>query len=168
MEFPILDLMDMEESRRWIEQHFHPEGLRCPRCQASVAEARLFRYTKRSQLPVYRCKRCGRTYNLYTGTVLEGHHLTPQQVVLLLRGIAKGESTQVLAAELGLSYGTVLTLRHEMQAQAVRLQPETPLPDAEVEADEMFQNAGEKRHVPSASRRPAPAAGQPPPRAWDV
>ncbi len=71
--------------------------------------------------------------------------------------MAKGESTQVLAAELGLSYGTVLSLRHALQARAAGLQPERPLPDAEVEADEMFQNAGEKgaphRHPDDPPRR---------------
>jgi len=148
----------MEESWRWMEQHFHPEGLRGPRCQASVAEARRFPHTRRSQRPVYRCQRCGQTYDLYTGTVLEGHHRTPQQGVLRLRGMAEGESTQVLAAELGLSYGTVLTLRHEIQAQAVRRPPETPLPDEKVEADERFQNAGEKAHRIGISTT-HPAAG---------
>ena len=145
MEFPIVDLVDETRSEEWIRKHFHPEGLRCPRCHASVEEARKFRKTKRSRLTVYRCKRCGRTYNLYTGTVFEHHQLTPQQVVLLLRGIVKGETTRVLAAELGLSYTTVLTLRHEIQERAVLAQSREPLPDPEVEADEMFQNAGEKR-----------------------
>lgn len=168
MEFPIVDLLDVEESLRWIEQHFHPEGLHCPRCQAPVAEARVFRRTKRSGLTVYRCKRCGRTYNMYTGTVFEQHHLSPPQVVLLLRGIAKGESSRTLAAELAIGYQTVLTLRHEIQAQAERLQPETPLPDQEVEADEMFQNAGEKRRTASQPERPAPPPGESTPRAWNI
>ena len=67
------------------------------------------------------------------------------QVVLLMRGICKGESSKVLAEELGLNYGTVLTLRHEIQWKAEQAQPTTPLPDRHTETDEMFQNAGEKR-----------------------
>ena len=67
------------------------------------------------------------------------------QVVLLMRGICKGESSKVLAAELKLNYVTVLTLRHAAQANAERAQPDTPLPDEHTETDEMFQNAGEKR-----------------------
>jgi transposase-like protein len=74
---------------------------------------------------VYRCG-CGQTYNLYTGTVLEQHQLRPAQVVLLLRGILQGETTSALARELGVAYETVLTLRHELQAQAERQQPDTP------------------------------------------
>ena len=67
------------------------------------------------------------------------------QVVLLMRGFCKGETTRELAAELVLNYKTVLGLRHTVQAQAELAQPETPLPDSHSETDEMFQNAGEKR-----------------------
>ena len=66
-------------------------------------------------------------------------------MVLFLRGILKGESSKTLANELQLSYKTVLTLRHQLQDRAERLQPDEPLPDSETETDEMFQNAGEKR-----------------------
>ena len=51
----------------------------------------------------------------------------------------------MLSTELGINYKTILTLRHEIQANAEQLQPDTPLPDDETETDEMFQNAGEKR-----------------------
>jgi hypothetical protein len=36
-------------------------------------------------------------------------------------------------------------VRQQLQANAERVQPQTPLDDLEVETDEMFQNAGEKR-----------------------
>lgn len=84
------------------------------------------------------------TYNLYSGTVFQQTHLTPMQVVLLMRGFCKGESSKELAEELELNYGTVLTLRHEIQLNAEHAQPTTPLPDLHTETDEMFQNAGEK------------------------
>jgi transposase-like protein len=145
MEFPITDLLSQEQSKQWIEDYFHPEGLKCPRCRASVAEAYVHRQTRKSQLTVYRCKHCRQIYNLYSGTVFQQCHLTPQQVILLLRGVLKGEATTTLAAELDVSYQTVLDLRHKLQANAVTLQPDTPLPDNVTESDEMFQNAGEKR-----------------------
>ncbi len=109
-----------------------------------MEKAREFRQTKRSQLTVYRCQ-CGKPYNLYTGTVFQQRHLTPQQAVLFLRGVCKGESTNILAAELGLNYKMALQLRHNLQAQAQQAQPQTALPDQQTETDEMFQNAGEKR-----------------------
>ena len=149
MEFPIVDLLDYERSVSWMLEYFHPEGFRCPKCQASVNEAREFRETRRSQLMVYRCQVCDTPYNLYTGTVFQQRHLTPQQVVLLMRGFCKGESSKVLAAELDLDYKTVLELRHAIHANAEVQQPQEALPDEHSETDEMFQNAGEKRRSTS-------------------
>ena len=145
MEFPIIELLDNDSCVAWIAEHFHPEGLKCPQCGKTKDQAYEFRRTKRSQLIVYRCKGCGMTYNLYSGTVFLQTHLTPMQAVLLMRGICKGESSQVLAAELKVNYGTVLRLRHAIQLNAEHAQPTTPLPDTHTETDEMFQNAGEKR-----------------------
>jgi hypothetical protein len=82
---------------------------------------------------------------VYSGTLFANKHLRPAQVILLLRGICKGESTASLSRELGLAYDTVHHLRQQLQANAVKLQPDTPVPDAITETDEMFQNAGEKR-----------------------
>lgn len=145
MEFPITNLLDKENCTQWILEHFHPNGFACPTCKAPVDQAREFRTPARSQLTVYRCNCCQSPYNLYTETIFQQHHLTPMQVVLLVRGTLKGESSKMLSTELGVNYKTVLTLRHELQANAERLQPDTPLLDDETETDEMFQNAGEKR-----------------------
>ena len=72
--------------------------------------------------------------------------MRPSQGVLLLRGVAKGESSMRLAEELGVSRTTVHDeLRKELQRNARRLQPEAPLTDEHAQTDEMFQNAGEKR-----------------------
>jgi hypothetical protein len=71
-------------------------------------------------------------------------HLRPAQVILLLRGVCKGESTAGLACELQLAYDTVHHLRQQLHANAIRLQPNAALPDAITETDEMFQNAGKK------------------------
>ncbi len=118
IEFPITGLLSREESEQWILEHFHPQGLKCPWCQASVERANLFRMTRKSKLKVHRCRDCKHIYNLYAKTVLQQHHLTPQQVVLLLRGILKGETTNELAAELRLNYLTVLNLRRGRGAYA--------------------------------------------------
>ena len=67
------------------------------------------------------------------------------QVILLMQGICKGETTLELAAELQLNYKTVLNMRHKVQNNAEKEQPQTALPDSHSETDEMFQNAGEKR-----------------------
>src|SRR5438046_1073730 len=109
MEFPIVDLLGHDESTAWVEQYFHANGLKCPKGGAGKAQGRVFRQTRRSRLTVYRCA-CGQTYNLYTGTVLAQHHLTAAQVVLLLRGIVKGETTAALSRELGVGYAALLNV----------------------------------------------------------
>jgi transposase-like protein len=145
MDFPIIDLLDEEMSVAWLLKHFHPEGLKCPRCHADQHEARYFRANGGSGLVVYRCNRCDGIYHLYSGTLFEGSQLTPSQVVLLLRGFLQGQSSAQLARELDLAYKTVLKWRHRLQANGAALQPETPIPDHYSESDELFQNAGEKR-----------------------
>ena len=145
MEFPIINLLSPEQSEQWLVEHFHPEGLKCPRCKSSVERANVFRVMRKSELKVYRCKDCKSIYNLYTGTVFERRQLRPQQAVLLIRGVLKGEPSDVLATELELNYVTVLQLRRKIQENASLLQSEEPLPDFEAESDELFQNAGEKR-----------------------
>lgn len=70
--------------------------------------------------------------------------MVTEQVVLLMRGVLKGETSQVLAAELGLHYLTVLQLRRAIHERAQQVQATTPLDDLEVESDELFQNAGKK------------------------
>jgi hypothetical protein len=65
--------------------------------------------------------------------------------VLLLRGIAKGESSQRLARELGLARQTVITLRQRVQDNVNETAPLEPLTGTAFEADELYQNAGEKK-----------------------
>ena len=152
MDFPITHLLDEHQSQQWIEEHFHPDGLRCPRCQASREEAYRFRRTQCSRLEVYRCRRCGKTYNLYSGTVFEHRQFSAPQVVLLLRGILQGQSSAHLARELEMSRTTILGIRRAIQEQAEEQNPQGPLADAHTETDEMFQNAGEKRKTSSRAR----------------
>jgi transposase-like protein len=145
MDFPIVELIDDELSTTWLLKHFHPNGLICPHCGASLAQAREFRQTEKSQLTVYRCGGCHGIYNLYSQTVFEWRYFRPAQVVLLLRGVCKGDPTAEIAREIGVSRQTVHDVRKQLQANAQRHQPQEPLPDKQTETDEMFQNAGEKR-----------------------
>jgi transposase-like protein len=134
-------LLDDQASLAWLLEHFHPTGLRCPECQAGVDRARLFRHTRRSRVPVYRCRECRRVYNLYTNTVFEGTRLQPGQVVLLVRGVFKGEPGTVLARELEASRMTVHKYRHQLQAG----RPRTAAADLQTETKEIVRNAWKKR-----------------------
>ena len=144
MDFPIISLIDEERAEKWLLDHFHPQGLHCSHCDASVEEARHFRTTKTSRLKVYRCGVCEGVYNLYSGTVFAQKQFRPSQVVLLLQGFCKGASSAQLAREIGITRQTVLSIRRDLQESAQMLQPEDALADIETETDEMFQNAGEK------------------------
>jgi transposase-like protein len=149
MDFPIKDLMDREACLKWIEAYFHPEGLKCPHCEAQFEQASWFRKTKQSDLDVYRCRLCKGIYNLYSKTVFEGRYFTPEQTVLFIRGVCQGTSTAQLARELSISRTTATEVRQQLQANAEQAQPQTPLGDLDVETDEMFQNAGEKKRLAS-------------------
>jgi hypothetical protein len=103
--------------------------------------------------------------NLYSATLFEKKHLRPSQVVLLLRGVSKGESSMRLAQELGVSRSKVHQLRNELQQNARKLQPDAPLTDEHVQTEEMFEsnNAGKKGEIgtrtPTIRPEDAPTSG---------
>jgi len=156
MDFALLDLLDEPACYGFLVAALHPDGLRCPRCGG-----RHLTVHRAHRAPVldYRCAACGRVFNAWTGTALQGTQRRPAALVLLLRGIAQGAPTARLARELGCSRGHLLQLRHRLQHLAGQRLPRQPLPDAFVEADEMYQNAGEKRPPAQRPRRPAAAPG---------
>jgi transposase-like protein len=92
----------------------------------------------------YRCRVCGNVFNLFTGTVWEGTHYDCVTIVLVMRGFVQGIPALQLADELELDYGTLLKRRHQIQQLSLEHKPTASLLDAVTEADEMFQNAGEK------------------------
>jgi transposase-like protein len=139
--FPITDLLDDAASTHWLEQHLHPNGLHCPHCGS--ANRRFFR--QQEHFAAYRCRDCDGYYTLLTGTAFAKTQQSPSTLVLLLRGIAKGESSQRLARELGLARQTVITLRQRVQDNVNETAPLEPLTGTAFEADELYQNAGEKK-----------------------
>src|SRR5262245_16328222 len=135
MDFPLLDLLDEQACYDFLVEALHPDGLGCPACGS-----RLYTVHRAHRDPVldYRCD-CGRVFNAWTGTMLQGTQRCCAQIVLIVRGIAQGTPTAQLARELGCSRRHLLELRHRLQHLAwVRL-PRRRL------ADERFQNAGKKK-----------------------
>jgi transposase-like protein len=143
IDFPITELLDDSASLIWLEQHLHPEGLHCPPCR-SVAR-RLFR--AQGHFPAYRCRACDGYYTLLTRTVFAKTRQRPANLVLLLRGVAKGEPTACLARELGLSRQQLHTLRQRIQANLNATAPTGVMPGTTFEADELYQHAGEQTHT---------------------
>ncbi len=145
MDFPILDLMDELTCCRKLVELLHPDGLTCPRCGAG--RDRYIIHRRRDHTPVvdYQCQNCRRVFNLFTGTPWQGTHRSPAEILLILREFTQNTPTAKLARELKASRWHLLELRHRVQARAAAAADRTPLPDDVVEADEMYQNAGEKR-----------------------
>lgn len=166
MDFPLTDLMDEDACYAKLVQWLHPEGLTCPRCH----EGDRMGVHRRHRAPIldFRCGHCGRVFNAFTGTILHGLRRRASELVLIVRGIAQGAPTARLARELGCDRSELLNLRHRLQDAAYRNRDRLPLEDRVLEADEMDQNAGEKRRPASRSRRPAAPSGQPAPRPWQL
>jgi transposase-like protein len=161
MDFPLKGYMDEDSCYRRLVELLHPGGLACPRC----GERQHLGVHNRHREPVleYQCGGCGRVFNAWTGTTLQGTHRHPREILLILHGIATGEPTAKMARELGCDRKHLLELRHRLQGHALRWLDRNPLGDAVVEADEMYQNAGEKRDPARRPRGPAATACQPPP-----
>ena len=119
MEFPITELMDEQACYDFLVGVLHPKGVRCPEGH-KVAPGQAPHMSDRAPLVDYRCRRCGKVFNLFTGTLWSGTHYSCRQVVLIVRGFAQGVATLHLARELKLDYETLLTRRHGWQEQALK------------------------------------------------
>jgi transposase-like protein len=149
IDFPITELFDDSLCLLWLERHLHPQGFVCPHCRS--ADRRRFRM--QGHYDAYRCRACDGYYTLLSGTAFEGSRQRPATLLLLLRGIAKGESTARLARELHLSRQTVHTLRQRLQTNLNDSAPTEVMDGHTFEVDELYHNAGEKRNTPSRSGR---------------
>lgn len=155
--FPIGELLDEQACYAYLVGILHPQGMSCPRGHALPAtQAPHDRH--RAPLMDYRCRECGAVYNLFTGTVWSKTHYRCSTIVLILRGVAQGTPTQHLAEELGIDRSHLTQRRHQLHdMMADHLCEVGPLPDEVIEADELYQNAGEKG-------RPHPDLHDPPRR----
>ena len=141
--FPLTDLLNEQECYEYLLHTLHPQGLCCKNGHALPPEQAPH---DRSRAPLldYRCRKCGNVFNLFTHSIWAGTHYALPVVVLLMRGFTQGIPTLQLAEELELDYETLLNRRHQIQQLGLAHKLTEPLPDAVTEADEMFQNAGEK------------------------
>jgi transposase-like protein len=67
----------------------------------------------------YRCRSCGKVFNLYTGTPLHAVRFSPARLVLILRGFCQGVTTLHLSQELGVGRRNLFKLRHRVQGMAL-------------------------------------------------
>jgi transposase-like protein len=166
MDFSLIDYLDEDACYTKLVELLLPEGLACPRC----GERQHLGIHRCHRAPVvdFQCGSCGRVFNAFTATSLHGTHRRPSQLLLILRGVAQGTPTAQLARELGCDRKELLILRHRLQDRARIGLDRNPLDDDVVEADEMYQNAGEKRDPARRPRRPAAPACQQPEGPWHL
>ena len=151
MDFPILELLNADACYQFLVDTLHPDGLHCPTCRQ--ADALSIHHRRHQPVLDYRCRHCGSVFNAYTDTPFQKTHRSPPQLVLILRGICQGTPTAQLARELACDRKHLLALRHKLQGLALQAAERTgPVAGRTTEADEMFQNAGEKRRPASRSR----------------
>lgn len=112
MDLTLVDLMDEEACYARLLHLLRPDGLECPSCAAR----RGLHVHRRHRAPVldYRCAACGRVFNAWTGTALQGTHRRPSELLLILRGILLGVPTAQLARELGCQRAQLLYLRRRL------------------------------------------------------
>ena len=154
IDFPISELMDDAACLLWLERHLHPNGFVCPHCTST--NRRLFRATQ--AFPAYRCRDCDGYSTLVTDTVFAKTRQRPLTIVLLLRGVAQGETSDRLSRERGMSCNQVLTVRHRLQDNANETAPMHLMQGKHFESDEVYQNAGKKRRRTARPRRPTATA----------
>lgn len=140
IDFPIDELLSETACEEWLEKQLHPQGLKCPKCGSE--ERRIAR--RAGPVLAYRCMKCDCYHTIFTNTVFEKTRQKPSKIVMILRGIAKGETTARLARELAISRKQLATLRQRIQLNLYNTLPTGKMAGSEFEADELFQNAGEK------------------------
>ena len=144
--FPITDLLNEQESYRFLLRVLHPSGLCCPHGHP-LPTSQCPHMSDRAPVVDYRCRECGSVFNIFSNTIWVGTHYSCSKIVLILRGFVQGTSTLHLAGELGCDYSILLSYRHKMQNSALLNRDASPLKDMITEGDEMFQNAGEKGDI---------------------
>lgn len=118
MRFPIQELMSEAACYERLREILHPNGLSCP-VGHELPESQGPHASKRSPVNKYRCRCCGRVFDLLTATVWSGTHYNCVTILLVMRGFVQGTPTRQLADELALDYGTLLERRHRVQASAL-------------------------------------------------
>jgi transposase-like protein len=111
---PALFASHMEDKcRMFLEQLRWPDGVRCPRCDASKGISRI---ESRGQ---FECGACGYQFSVRVGTIFHASHLPLWKwflAVYIIGGSRDGVSANQLARMLGISYKTAWYLTHRIRA----------------------------------------------------
>ena len=97
--------------RRLVEL-LHPAGLACPRCGGADG----LRVHRRRRQPVvdYLCTRCFSVFNAWTGTILQGTHRLPSEVLYILHCMRLGVATSLIARELDCGRSNLIAFKRRL------------------------------------------------------
>lgn len=167
LDFPLTSLISDDAAYSWFLALLWPEGPVCPHCGACGKDVGVH---NREQAPLldYRCRPCHKTFNVFRGTIFHWSRRPLAHRVIILRGFSQGVSTNQLTRELGCRYPELLDLRHKFQDSVFwqNAARSAQLAGTVHETDEMYQNAGEKRHPAPRSRRSSATACEQEARPW--
>jgi transposase-like protein len=127
IQWALTDLLDEQACYDYLLQALHPKGLHCPAGHYLPAD-QAPHDRHRAPIMTYRCRICGKVFNLFTGTIWSKTHYRCSIIVQLLKGIAQGTPTKHLAAELHLDRCTLNTRRHVIQSLLAGNFPLPPTP----------------------------------------
>jgi hypothetical protein len=96
-----------------LVRFLHPDGLHCPRCHAKDG----LRVHRRDRDPVVCdiCSSCFAVFNAWTGTVIQGVHRRPSEILYILSRVIDGVPTARIARDLGCHRRGVLSLRRRLE-----------------------------------------------------
>lgn len=127
-------------------------------CCAHCNDQRIVRYGRRRERQRYKCKACGRTFNVLTGTALAGLRL-PEKHIENARCMSARLSLNEAAQRLDVAVSTAFRWRHRFLERLSALNPEQL--SGVVEVDETFfleSFKGQRRGLPrKAKKRGTPA-----------
>ena len=98
IKFPLAELPSLESCYDFLCEIIHPNGIHCPGGH-NIDNATVHR-RKRYPLLDFRCKKCGKIFNIFTGTDLQGTKFNLQQILICFDCVLGDLSAQQTARNL--------------------------------------------------------------------
>ena len=130
------DCVRVLEELRW------KNGIECPYCKSRRVKKNGTAARNDVSLQRYKCKDCGRTFTVLTGTIFEGRKLSLGEMFYIIKNFPKWSINEI-AAQLGVAYDDVHHFIMDVMSVAdgeIRLEKLA----VAIEIDEVYVNAGEK------------------------
>lgn len=105
------NFLDYEFARLWVLKTLHPEGAKCPGCNATVPEKSEGRFYQRERLL---CWFCGKYFTALTGTFLSGCHQDFRTVILLAVLVGLGVHNGDISKITGMSEDSIRIWRRKL------------------------------------------------------